>query len=130
MPSNQSFDLTQVMEVFQTSFRLILEYPFFSKEIIPLTKRDSKLKQVFHEFREQCFQDIESILSNLVQSGQMQLRDQEMMLGNLVEMIWVLAFFWTPYLEMSEQPLDQNNVERGVVLVLKLLEPYFILSED
>jgi len=130
LPDSASFGLNEFLEMFQTSFKLILQYPFFSKEINTLMRRDSKLKKVFHQFRDQRFQDVEMILAHLVDSGQMRLSDQDILLGDLVEMVWVLAFFWTPYLEMSEQPLDEDNVERGVRVVLKLLEPYFIPTNE
>ena len=44
----------------------------------------------------------------------------------LAELIWIVSEFWPASVEMSGLPLDDAQMDRGVALMLHVLQPYII----
>ncbi len=66
------------------------------------------------------------ILLGLIEAGLMRRPDRGVTLQSLIEMIWLIAFFWVPYLALNDQPLNEMTVEKGMEMVLNLLRPYLM----
>lgn len=117
-------NMESLVEVFRLNFRLVLQYPLFAREIFALMQKDPELKKLFQESRVKRFVEIENTLDNLEKAEVMRFPKDEASKASLTEMIWVLAFFWTPYLSMIDEPLNEASVDRGMYMVLDLLKPY------
>jgi AcrR family transcriptional regulator len=122
----QSIDLSHVTTLFRQNFKLILDYPLFAREFFTLLQKDVELKKLFLVMKEKRFTEIQYILESLIQAEVLRLPDDGVTLESLIEMIWLMAFFWTPYLYITDQPLNQATVEKGMETVLNLLRPYLI----
>ncbi|UCH61148.1 MAG: hypothetical protein JSV61_06620, partial [Anaerolineales bacterium] len=44
--------------------------------------------------------------------------------SNLAEIIWMITEFWLSSIEVSGQIVDESQMERGVQLMMLILEPY------
>ena len=44
----------------------------------------------------------------------------------LAELIWLVSEFWPASVEVSGHTLDAEQLERGVALMLQVLQPYII----
>ena len=122
----QELELTALVDFLGSNFKLMLDYPLFAREFSTLIQRDKELRKIFNKMKQKRYEEIEYILRKLVVLGIMNQPENGVTILSLVEMIWVVSFFWTTHLAVTDQPLNQQTIDKGIEMVLNLLRPYLV----
>jgi len=128
LDEDKDMDLDYLGKFMRDNFKLTLSYPLFAREFVTLIQKDKDLHALFLKMKKKKHQDIESILNKLIVQNFLKRPDGGVTVSTLVELIWIVSFFWASHLSVSDLPLNQNTIEKGQEMVLNLLRPYFVIN--
>ena len=128
MPDDRPLALTDLQVLVRSSFVLLGEYRFIYRELIALLRRDEYLQGRWAALRERGFAGIRELFDYFAGAGVLRKPDDPDEMARIAELIWIVSEFWPASVEMSGQPLDDAQLDRGVALMLQVLQPYIIAS--
>jgi AcrR family transcriptional regulator len=111
--------------------RLIWNYRFFYRELIPILNADAHLRYKFSVDRHQRIEEVVVFFKELRDKGFISrgLNDQTMV--NLVKTCWILSDNWINYLEVdipidaAISEMDDYHFQTGHQMIIDLFQPYF-----
>ena len=117
--------------MFSRQLRLIWNYRFFYRELIPILNADEHLRYKFSVDRSQRTEEVVVFFKDLRDNGFINkgLNDQTMI--SLVKTSWILSDNWINYLEVdipidhNISDLDDNHFQAGHQMIIDLFRPYF-----
>jgi AcrR family transcriptional regulator len=126
LPDDRPLALTDLQGVARATFALLCDYRFVYRELIALLRRDEYLQRRWVEVRERGFVGFRALVDRFVAAGVLRRPDDPDEVTRLAELCWLVSEFWPASVEVSGLPLDAARIERGVTLLLQVLQPYTI----
>lgn len=126
LPGDRPLALTDLHTIVRGAFVLLGEYRFIYRELIALLRRDEYLQQRWAALRERGFAGVRELFDHFAAAGVLRTPDDPEELTRLAELIWIVSEFWPASVEMSGLPLDDAQMDRGVALMLQVLQPYIL----
>ena len=126
MPDDRPLALADLQAIVRGAFALLGEYRFIYRELIALLRRDEYLQQRWAALRERGFAGVRALFDHFAEAGVLRKPDDPEELTRLAELVWLVSEFWPASVEMGGHPLDAAQMDRGVALMLQVLQPYII----
>lgn len=101
---------------------------FFKKELVVLLNKDPELKQAYRRNTETIFEKAQFLFQELIQSGMLHTSDDPKVFESLLTISSIIVEYWLTFLELNEKPIIEENLRKGIDLIVQLWCPY--LSED
>ncbi len=124
MPQVRAPTLDDLKTVVETNYQIIWEYRFAYRELVALLRQDAELRRGFLAVRQRGFDGFYKLFSAFVAGGVFRTPDDPQALHDLQEVCWVISEFWITNLEVNGRDVDEAEMQRGVSLMLRVLQPY------
>ena len=130
VPADRPPTLDDLQQLVRTSFVLLWENRFIYRELIALLRRDEHLQRRWVEVRARGFAGFRELVDYFAGAGVLRMPADEGEIARLTELCWLVSEFWPASVEVSGHPLDAVQVERGVALMLQVIQPYISHQEN
>jgi AcrR family transcriptional regulator len=124
LPDDRPLALADLQAVARATFALLWDYRFVYRELVALLRRDEQLQRRWVAVRERGFVSFRALVDRFVAAGVLRRPADPDEVTRLAELCWLVAEFWPASVEVSGLPLDAARMERGVTLLLQVLQPY------
>ena len=124
LPQERAPSLTDLREMLEATYSVLWEYRFFYREFVALLRRDPELGRSYREVRESGLANTEFLLQTFVAGGILREPESPDALPELAKLFWLIVEFWLPFVEMGEEAVGPERSREGVVLMMRILEPY------
>lgn len=124
MPQDREPTLDDLKTVVETNYQIIWEYRFAYRELVALLRQDAELRQGFLAVRQRGFDGFYKLSSAFVASGVFRTPEDPQVIKDLQEVCWLISEFWITNLEVNGRSVDETAMQRGVKLMLRVLQPY------
>ena len=124
MPQDRTPTLDDLKTVVETNYQIIWEYRFAYRELVALLRQDAELRQGFLAVRQRGFDGFYKLFSAFVAAGVFRTPNDPQALNELQEVCWLISEFWITNLEVNGRHVDETAMQRGVSLMLRVLQPY------
>jgi AcrR family transcriptional regulator len=124
MPQVRSPVLDDLKTVVEANYQIIWQYRFAYRELVALLRQDTKLRQDFLAIRQRGFDGFYQLFSAFVSAGVFRTPDDPQAINELQEVCWLISEFWITNLEVNGRNVDEIEMQRGVKLLLRVLQPY------
>ncbi len=101
------------------------DHRFFKKELVVLFHNDSELKRMYNENRQAINGKVLPLIEEMMQSGVLRVPAEPHLFESLVSISWLIAEYWLNFLEINDEPLTPDNLQRGADLIIQVWRPYF-----
>jgi AcrR family transcriptional regulator len=125
LPKDRIPTLADIMEYVRINFRIMSAFTFIYRELVGLLRQDEVLRKRYVEVRARGYEGFHEIISLTAQLGLLIAPIDEQTVTQLADICWMISEFWLASLDMSEQPIDETSIQRGIDLMLLVLKPYF-----
>jgi AcrR family transcriptional regulator len=119
-------NLDDLQQLVRATFVTAWEYRFMYRELIALLRRDAQLHQRWVEIRARGFAGFHELFNVFVAAGVLRDPDDPAVVTRLAELVWLISEFWLASVEVSGDTVDAAQMERGVMLMLQVLDPFII----
>ena len=123
LPEDRAPTLTDVRRLVRGNFDVLWEYRFAYRELAVLLQRDAVLRERWLEVRRRGYVGFRELIAGLAAAGVLAACLEPEVVERLADLCWLITEFWLPSLEVSGQPVDAPHLERGVALMLQVLNP-------
>ncbi len=127
-PTDRMPNLDDLQDLVRATFITAWEYRFMYRELIALLRRDSQLHQRWVEIRARGFTGFHELFDLFVNVGVLRAPDDQAEVNRLAELCWLISEFWLASVEVSGETVDAFQMERGIALMLQVLDPFIIPS--
>ena len=124
IPRDRKVTITDLRRLSADVFIYMWEFRFFLREVVPLVQRDPQLRKRLHDVRRRRLVQMRYFLKGLVESGVMREPEDTDTLTELATISWLITNNWPNFLMVDDEPLSRKNVQKGVELMIKVLQPY------
>lgn len=125
-PDDRLPNLGDLQQLVRATFVTAWEYRFMYRELIALLRRDDQLHRRWAEVRARGFEGFYELFSFFVAAGVLRDPGDPAVVTRLAELVWLISEFWLASVEVSGQDVDAAQMERGVGLMLQVLDPFII----
>lgn len=125
-PGDRLPNLGDLRHVVRASFVTAWEYRFMYRELIALLRRDPELHQRWVEIRARGFAGFRELFNLFVAAGVLRDPGDPAVVTRLAELVWLISEFWLASVEVSGETVDAAQMERGVMLMLQVLDPFVV----
>jgi AcrR family transcriptional regulator len=126
LPDDRMPSLDDLQQLVRASFVMGWEYRFMYRELIALLRRDEQLHRRWVEVRARGFAGFQGLFELFVAAGVLRAPGDPAIVTRLAELVWLIAEFWLASVEVSGETVDDLQMERGVALMLQVLDPFII----
>jgi AcrR family transcriptional regulator len=126
LPDDRMPGLDDLQHLVRASFVMGWEYRFMYRELIALLRRDGQLHRRWVEVRARGFAGFQGLFDLFVAAGVLRAPDDPAVVARLAELVWLIAEFWLASVEVSGETVDDAQMERGVALMLQVLDPFIV----
>jgi AcrR family transcriptional regulator len=126
LPTDRMLALEDLQTLTRSHFEVLWHYRFFYREQGALLKRDPLLKSLYQERRRQGLQNLIMLLRVFEFSHIMRLPEEDTGVHELADLIWLVVDFWLPYIENHDNQVLEEQLENGVKLLFRLIDPYLM----
>lgn len=126
MPDDRRLALTDLQGIVRGAFAMLGEYRFIYRELIALLRRDEYLQKRWAELRERGFEGVRALFDHFAEAGVLRKPEDPEEMTRVAELVWLVSEFWPASVEMSGMPLETEQMDHGVALMLQVLQPYII----
>lgn len=106
------------------AMELTWQYRFLERELLALLRADPRLAASYRDVYQRRLGQWVWFGEQLAADGTLQPPRPPATITDLATAIWLLAASWLPFLEITGDPHDPQQVARGGDLVLAVLAPY------
>jgi AcrR family transcriptional regulator len=124
LPQDRAPILDDLKTVVEANYQIIWQYRFAYRELIALLRQDAELRQGFLAVRQRGFDGFNELFSIFVAAGVFRMPDDPQAINELQEVCWLISEFWLTNLEVNGRNVDEAEMQRGVKLMLRALQPY------
>jgi AcrR family transcriptional regulator len=121
LPENRAPTLVDLRRLVRANFDLLWEYRFAYRELAALLRRDPVLHDRWLEVRRGGYGGFRELIAAFVAAGVVAAPADADAVERLTDVCWLISEFWLPSLEVSGEPVDAPQLERGVALMLHVL---------
>ncbi|MCE7011309.1 TetR/AcrR family transcriptional regulator [Kibdelosporangium philippinense] len=100
------------------------EYRFFQREMLVLLRADDRLRAAYDVVYERRFSEQRSFAQELVLQNVIRVPQLPRTIDDLITALWLVAEGWQPFLDLTSDPTDEQQVARVTDLLMVVLEPY------
>ncbi len=126
LPSDRAPTLADLQCHVRRTFASVSDYRFIYRELVPLLRRDEYLQHRWVAVRTQGFANFHVLIEHFVAAGVLRRPTDPDGVTRLAELCWLISEFWPASVEVSGLSLDAARLERGVALLLQVLQPFVI----
>ena len=126
LPDDRLPDLDDLQQIVRASFVAGWEYRFMYRELIALLRRDEQLQRRWVEVRARGFTGFRELFAFFVAAGVLRAPGDPAVVTRLAELVWLIAEFWLSSVEVSGEMVDDAQMERGIALMLQVLDPFIV----
>ena len=116
--------LTDLQTMVKTNYKILWQYRFAHRELTALLRADAELRSRFLVIRKRGFEGFHQLFHAFAQAGTFRSSTKPEVIQNLAETCWLITEFWLNSLEVSGKTVNEAHMERGVQLMMQILEPY------
>jgi AcrR family transcriptional regulator len=124
IPLDRAPKLDDLKTVVETNYQIIWEYRFAYRELVALLRQDAELRQGFLAVRQRGIEGFYELFNAFAASGVLRMPDDPQAIHDLHEVCWLISEFWITNLEVNGRNVDEAEMQRGVKLMLRVLQPY------
>lgn len=124
LPANKLPTLTDLQAMVKTNYKILWQYRFAHRELTALLRADADLRSRFLGVRKRGFEGFHQLFNAFAQAGIFRASTKPEVIQNLAETCWLITEFWLNSLEISGKTVNEAQMERGVQLMMQILEPY------
>lgn len=103
---------------------LAWENRFFQRELLALLRADSELRDHYTEVYERRLKEIQAFAEHLADQGLIVAPRPPRTINDLAVAVWLISEGWLPFLDLTGDPQDPEQVARGRDLIMVALDPY------
>jgi AcrR family transcriptional regulator len=126
LPDDRMPTLADLQQLVRATFVTAWEYRFMYRELIALLRRDAQLHQRWVAIRARGFAGFHELVELFVAAGVLRAPHDPAVVTRLAELVWLISEFWLASVEVSGETVDTAQMERGVGLMLQVLDPFIV----
>src|ERR671927_721987 len=123
LPEDRAPTLADVRRLVRGNFDVLWEYRFAYRELAALLQRDAVLRERWLEVRRRGYVGFRELIAGLAAAGVLAALWDPDVVERIADLCWLITEFWLPSLEVSGRPVDAPQLDRGVALMLQVLNP-------
>lgn len=128
-PSIHTISVHELLDVqLKKTFHFVWQYRFIHRELAALLDKDQELKQLCTEVLQRRIVEIENLIRYFIEHSIVKPLDDKT-LKFLAHTALYFGLFWQPYMEVIGAEPSEENVQKGVLMIKQLLEPYLLSSK-
>jgi AcrR family transcriptional regulator len=124
LPEDSLPSLADLQAMVKTNYKILWQYRFAHRELAALLRADAELRSRFLAVRKRGFEGFHQLFSAFAEVGVIRPPKNPEVIQNLAETCWLITEFWLNSLEISGKTVNEAQMERGVTLMMQVLEPY------
>ena len=128
LPADKMPTLDDLQQYVRFNYKTIWAYRFAYRELAALLRSDPELHTKFLAYRKRGFAGFDQLFDAFVSVGILIAPTDPEVLTNLAETIWLISEFWLNSLEIGGKSINETQMERGVKLMMQVLEPFISKS--
>jgi len=125
-PQDRQPTLDDLKAIIETNYQIIWQYRFAYRELVALLRQDEELRANFLAVRQRGFDGFHELITAFSEAGVIYLPDEPQAINELQEVCWLISEFWLTNLEVNGRSVDKNEMQNGVKLMLRVLQPYLV----
>lgn len=126
LPEDEALTLDTVNHLVRANFKVMAGYCFIYREIIALLQQDDLLKARYVAVRQRGYEGFRQIVAALAQTGIIRVSLDDATIEQLADLCWLISEFWLSTVEVSGKSIDAGQMQRGIDLMMQVLQPYLI----
>ena len=123
LPEDHAPAVDDLRRMVRTNFDVLWEYRFTYRELPALLRRDELLRTRWLEVHGHDNMGFRGLVAAFATAGILATPADRAALERIADACWLVNQFWLPSLEVSGQSVDVSQLERGVGLILQVLNP-------
>jgi AcrR family transcriptional regulator len=125
LPQDRPPTLADLRHLVRVNFDVLWEYRFAYRELPALLRRDEILRERWLDVRRHGYVGFRELVAAFVSAGVVVAPADPGAVDRLADLCWLVSEFWLPNLEVNGQAVDATQLDRGVALMLHVLNPTF-----
>jgi len=125
-PQDHEPTLDDLKTIIESNYQIIWQYRFAYRELVALLRQDSALRADFLAVRQRGFEGFRELINTFSTAGIIQLPDDPQAINELQEIVWLISEFWLTNLEVNGRSVNKDEMQNGVKLMLRVLQPYLV----
>ncbi len=126
LPADRLPTLADLQQLVRATFALSWNFRFIYRELIALLRRDPALQARWVAVRARGFAGFHELVAQFVSAGVLRDPADPAVVTRLAELCWLISEFWLASIEVSGQAVDSAEMERGVALMMQVLDPFIL----
>ncbi len=123
LPEGRAPNLADMGRLVRVNFDVLWDYRFAYRELAAILRRDEVLRERWLEVRRRGYIGFHELIAAFVTAGVVAAPADPAAIERLADLCWLISEFWLPSLEVGGQPVDATRLERGVDVMLQVLNP-------
>ena len=125
-PHDHQPTLADLKTIIETNYQIIWQYRFAYRELVALLRQDAELRKNFLTVRQRGFNGFHELIHTFSDAGIIHLPDDPKAIHELQEIVWLISEFWLTNLEVNGRSVNKGEMQNGVKLMLRVLQPYLV----
>jgi AcrR family transcriptional regulator len=125
-PQDREPTLADLKIIIETNYQIIWQYRFAYREMVALLRQDAALRADFLAIRQRGFDGFHELITAFSDAGIIHLPDDPQATHELQEICWLISEFWLTNLEVNGRSVNKDEMQNGVKLMLRVLQPYLV----
>jgi len=126
VPGDRLPTLADLQQLVRATFGTSWEYRFIYRELIALLRHDDQLQRRWVEIRARGFAGFQELFDQFVAAGVLRAPNDPAAVTRLAELCWLISEFWLASVEVSGESVDSAQMQRGIALMLQVLDPFVV----
>jgi len=126
LPQDRAPMIDDLETVIKSNYQIIWQYRFAYRELVALLRQDAELRANFLAVRQRGFEGFHQLFNQFSAAGVFRLPDDPQAINELQEIFWLISEFWLTNLEVNGRKVDETEIQRGVKVILRILQPYLV----
>jgi AcrR family transcriptional regulator len=126
LPGDRAPILDDLKTVIEANYQIIWQYRFAYRELVALLRQDAELRANFLAVRQRGVEGFHQLFNEFSSAGVFRYPDDPQAIIELQEIFWLISEFWLTNLEVNGRNVNEVEIQRGVQLILRVLQPYLV----
>lgn len=126
LPQDLAPILDDLETVIKSNYQIIWQYRFAYRELVALLRQDAELRANFLAVRQRGYEGFHQLLRTFSDVGVIHLPNDPQIINELQEICWLISEFWLTNLEVNGRKVNEAEMQRGVKLMLRVIQPYLV----
>jgi AcrR family transcriptional regulator len=126
LPADRPPTLADLQRLVRATFARSWNFRCIYRELIALLRRDPALQARWVAVRARGFAGFHELVALFVSAGVLRDPADPAVVTRLAELCWLISEFWLASIEVSGQTVDSAEMERGVALMMQVLDPFIL----